>query len=388
MSELLRQARHARGWSSTRLRLELRQAAGRRGLHTASDSSLRILISRWENDRSRPDAMYRMLLQEVFDLPADALGLETADDESGPPDLSPLVAHASRRVETPPAVVTYFANQLREHTWLDNIAGPTYPLATAAGQLAQLEQLAERGSAEIALLVARYAEFVGWLLQDSGDPKRALEVTTRSVDYAQLAGDAELATYCAMRRSNILSGLGQHHVAAAGARIALSTATERFPALVPVCLRQHALAASGLHDESTTRTAIDEALALSSPCCDDKTDLSPYCTTSYLRMEEATCLLALNRPAEAERACADALVAWPKALVRDRTLCQARHAVALLEIREIDQACHTALEAVHGVRSAPSGRTIQLLRTTVTRLRPYSRNAHVKALTSALAEVA
>lgn len=386
MSELLRQARHARGWSSTRLRLELRQAARRRNLHVASDSSLRVMLSRWENGRSDPDAMYRMLLQEIFDLPADALGLDIGDGDATSLDLQPLVAHASRRLDTPPAVLAYFSDQLREHARLDNIAGPSYLIAAATSQLGQLEELAERGAPEVARLAARYAEFVGWLLQDSGDPRRALDATTRAVEYAQLAGDSELATYSIMRRSNILSGLGKHQLAAAAARIALADASTGFPSLIPVCLRQHALAGSGLRDETSCRDSIERALSVANDARSD--ELSPYCTASYLEMEAALCLLTLRRPIEAERACARALADWPQALIRDRNLCQARHAVALLEVREIDHACHTAMEAVEGVRSAPSGRTIHLLRTVVTRLQPYSRNTDVKALTSALAEVA
>lgn len=386
MSELLRQARDARGWSSARLRLQLRQAARSRELSIASDGSLRVMLSRWENGRACPDAMYRMLLEEVFDLPAAALGVESAEDDAAPADLLPLVSQAARRVEAPPAVLNYFGAQLREHTQLDNIAGPNYLIATATGQLAHLEQMSERGAPDAARLAARFAEFVGWLLQDSGDPKRALEITGRSIDYATLAGDVELATYSAMRRSNILSGLGQHQLAAATARSALATATAQFPSLVPVCLRQQALAAAGLQDEASSRATIDRALSLCAP--GTSTELSPYCTTSYLQMEAAHCLLTLRRPADAERACSTALAQWPEALGRDRTLCQARHAVALLGVREIDHACHTALAAVEGVRAAPSGRTIQLLRSVVTQLRPYSRNSDVKTLTAALAEVA
>lgn len=75
-------------------------------------------------------------------------------------------------------------------------------------------------------------------------------------------------------------------------------------------------------------------------------------------------------------------------MVRDRTLCLARRAVAVLELREIDQACSTALEALEGVRLAPSGRAIHLLRAVMIRLKPYGRNAQVKELTTALSEVA
>lgn len=384
MSTLLRQARDARGWSSARLRHQLRATAKRRGFQLATDTSLRVLISRWENGHARPDAMHRMLLEEAFDLPADALGIASAVAELEPVDLHPLVVQACRRTETPPAVLEYFCEQLREHSRLDNLAGPSYVLATARSQLHQLEQLAETGSGEVARLVARYAEFVGWLLQDSGDPQCALESTNRAIDYAGLAGDPELATYCTMRKSNILTDLGQHQLAASTARFALSSATDLSPTLAPVCLRQLALAAASLADEAGCRHAIEQALSVN----DAHTILSPYCTTAYLWMEASLCLLTLGQPAAADQACAAALAEWPQSLVRDRTLCLARRAVAVLELREVDQACVTALEALEGVRLAPSGRAIHMLRSVTTRLQPYGRNAQVKELTAALSEVA
>jgi hypothetical protein len=44
--------------------------------------------------------------------------------------------------------------------------------------------------------------------------------------------------------------------------------------------------------------------------------------------------------------------------------------------------------ALDGVRSAPSGRTLHMLRVIATRLRPLGRNTNVRELTEALAEVA
>jgi hypothetical protein len=74
--------------------------------------------------------------------------------------------------------------------------------------------------------------------------------------------------------------------------------------------------------------------------------------------------------------------------LRDRTLCLARRGVALVEMHEVDEACRTAILALEGVRSAPSGRALQMLRVIATRLRPLGRNTSVRELTEALAEVA
>jgi hypothetical protein len=109
-------------------------------------------------------------LQEVFGLPADALGFDDLDNDAiSPPPFRGLVQHGDRRVELSDSLLRYFADQLAGHARADNAAGPGFVLAAADLQLRQLEELAEHGSPEIGVLAARYAEFTGWLLQDSGD---------------------------------------------------------------------------------------------------------------------------------------------------------------------------------------------------------------------------
>src|SRR5690242_16524179 len=76
---LIKQARQTRGWTSGKLNAELRRAAQMTGVTTASQESLRVMISAWENGRQVPDATYRQLLQQVFDLPAAALGFVSDD---------------------------------------------------------------------------------------------------------------------------------------------------------------------------------------------------------------------------------------------------------------------------------------------------------------------
>jgi hypothetical protein len=136
------------------------------------------------------------------------------------------------------------------------------------------------------------------------------------------------------------------------------------------------------------RAALDEAVDLASTNVDETDAVSPYCTTSYLHMEAALGWLVLGNPAAAEQACAQALAVWPTGLDRDRTLCLTRHGAALTQLRRVDEACHAAMLAVDGVRSAPSGRALHMLRVIVGRLRPFNRNAAVRDLIEAVAEVA
>jgi transcriptional regulator with XRE-family HTH domain len=334
MSRLLRDARHSRGWSSADLRRQLAHAARRLRVDVASDASLRVLISRWENGRAQPDPVNRLLLQEVFGLDAAALGI--AQDDDGPrTDVTALVAHISHRAGPSEAVLEYFDRQLGEHLRFDNLAGPTFVLATAQAQLGQVEQLAAGGATELARLASRFAEFTGWLQQDVGNDAEALRLTCRAVDFAEMAGDGELSTYNRMRKANVLTTATDLQLAASTAHRALTDASDRFPHLVPVCLRQTALTSARMRDERGARAAIERAVDLTSATINTSDAHSSYCTRSYVQMEAALCLLVLRQPAAAEEVCRDALATWPDGLVRDRTLCLARRGVALVDLREV-----------------------------------------------------
>jgi tetratricopeptide (TPR) repeat protein len=370
------------------LRRELARAASRLDVPLAGDASLRVLISRWENGHAVPDPVNRLLLQDVFGLDAEALGLVEDNPVMRHTDTTAVVAHITRRADPSAAVVEYFEQQLVAHARLDNLVGPNYVLDTALGQLQQVEHLAAGGAPKLSELGSRYAEFTGWLHQDLGNNAEALRLTNRAVDLAEVAGDCARATYNRMRKANVLMAAGDLHPAAATAQRSVAEASERFPHLLPVCLRQEALTSARLGDEHAARAAIERAVGLTQATVDASDSDSPYCTTSYVQMEAALCLLHLRQPAAAEEACTQALADWPDELVRDRVLCLARRGVALVELREVDEACRTAILALDGVRSAPSGRALHMLRVIATRLRPLGRNTSVRELTEALAEVA
>jgi transcriptional regulator with XRE-family HTH domain len=218
LSALLRNARLSRGWSSAQLRQELTRAAVRLELPVAGDASLRVLISRWENGHAMPDPVKRLLLQDAFGLDAESLGLVDDAAAEQQTDVTAVVAHIARRADPSTAAITYFNDQLAAHARFDNLAGPNFVLATAIGQLHQVEKLATSGAAELTQLACRYAEFTGWLQQDLGNNVEALRLTSRAVDLAEMAGDGARATYNRMRKANVLMATGDLHLAAATAQ--------------------------------------------------------------------------------------------------------------------------------------------------------------------------
>jgi tetratricopeptide (TPR) repeat protein len=105
-------------------------------------------------------------------------------------------------------------------------------------------------------------------------------------------------------------------------------------------------------------------------------------------MEAALCLLALGNPRAATEACDRALKHWPAELVRDESLCLARLAVARCQLRQLEEACATAQQAVERVKTAPSARAIHMLRLAASKLQPFKGTRGVTELTQAVAEVA
>jgi tetratricopeptide (TPR) repeat protein len=384
----IRQARDARGWTSARLNHELRLAATRAGVKTANATSLRVMISQWENGRQTPDRTYQMLLQMAFDLPAEAMGfIDEAPDDTLAGGMGSLIRRNVRQLDVTESVLGYFRQQHAQHTLLDNIAGPGLVVDIASTQADQLRAMAEHGPVEAMLLAARFQEMAGWMHQDSGSLNEALRRTDASIDLAERARDADLAAYNTMRKSNVLTEQGDAQRAVVTARRAVRLATRHAPQQEAICLRQVALAEAQLRQERQARVAIDRALELTSstPAVHD---FSAYCTTPYVQMEGALCLLTLGQPAAAVQACTQALASWPPDRARDEALCLSRLAVAQLELRQIDAACDAALQAIERVQAAPSARTLHMLRVVARRVTPLNEARRVRELREALAAVA
>lgn len=388
MVNLIKQARQTRGWTSTKLNSEIRRTAHKLGVTTASSESLRVMISGWENGRGVPDTTYRMLLTHVFDLPAAALGLPGDEVARADESLAPLVHRGVERLEITDSILGYFRRQFAEHVQLDNEAGPGLVMGVVNVQVEQVRRLAERGPTEVVELASHFTEYAGWVHQDSGDLAHALRLTDEAVDLADLAGDAGLTAYTLMRKSNILTALGQDQRAAATARRAAALASRDAPDQHAVCLRQVALSAAAQGDEVVARDAVERALALLAEPSEKPNELSPYCTPSYVEMEHALCLLALDQPAAAVHACTRALETWPAGLVRDEGLCLVRLAVAQLRSGEVDEACVAAVQAVERVQLAPSARTLEQLRAVSRSVQPYREARSVRWFRQALAQVA
>jgi transcriptional regulator with XRE-family HTH domain len=118
----------------------------------------------------------------------------------------PVTVGTRSPVATGPGSLLEVSRSLfEEFRRLGQSAGPAVLLPALVSQtnlLCERSAHADVGTRQAMLLLAsRYAEYVGWLVQESGDERGALAWTQRAVDLARGGGDLDLAAYGLVRRA-------------------------------------------------------------------------------------------------------------------------------------------------------------------------------------------
>jgi transcriptional regulator with XRE-family HTH domain len=204
-------------------------------------------------------------------------------------------------------------------------------------------------------LGSRYAEYVGWLVQETGDERAALWWTQRAVDLAAAGGDQALAGYALVRRALVTLYRDDAEQTVALARRAQSDVLpSRIRGLAAQREAQgHALAG----DVGACLRALDRARSLLARPNDG--DDGPVIGSMHIHdsvgMVTGWCLVDLGRPREASEELDRQLTQVGPVAVRTRVRYGVRHALAYASAGEIDHACaliEPLLDGVAAVRSA------------------------------------
>ncbi|MFG3113534.1 helix-turn-helix domain-containing protein [Streptomyces sp. NPDC048197] len=213
-------------------------------------------------------------------------------------------------------------------------------------------------------LGSRYAEYVGWLVQETGDERAALWWTQRAVDLAAAGGDQALAGYALVRRALVTLYRDDAEQTVALARRAQSgTLPPRIRGLAAQREAQgHALAG----DLRACLRALERARTLLARQ-DDGAD-EPVIGTMHLpdpvSMVTGWCLVDLGRPREASEELDRQLALVGQDAVRTQVRYGVRRALAHASAGEIDHACALTtplLDGVEAVRSATVATDLQRL---------------------------
>ncbi|MGW3019791.1 helix-turn-helix domain-containing protein [Streptomyces longwoodensis] len=234
-------------------------------------------------------------------------------------------------------------------------------------------------------LGSRYAEYVGWLVQETGDEGAALWWTQRAVDLAAAGGDQALASYALVRRALVTLYRDDAEQTVALARRAQSGALP--PRIRGLAAQREAQGHALAGDHRSCLRALDRARALLARQ-DDGTD-EPVLGTMHLPdpvgMVTGWCLVDLGRPREAGEELDRQLSRVGEDAVRTRVRYGIRHALAYASAGEIDHACGLVAPLLDGVEAVGSATVTTDLRRLARTLARHADHASVRLLEPRLA---
>jgi hypothetical protein len=307
-------------------------------------------LSRIESGRNRVDALDKLIhYARSLKMPADLLWFELPEEKEETPKRSggvfalpdgPVVAATSLRTES--ALADSLLGTLDLYSEMDNLAGPQSLVNIAPAQLRFVESLLAdthgKDREQLLYVGARYAEFAGWVYQDTGALNSAMQMSSVALDYAQEVGDETLISYILMRRSNIATDAKRPELALKLADTALDKATRLPPSYRAVALRQRAHASAQLDQPDDCARTLELAFKFAGGSADSEKDLAQYCTPEYVEMEAAHCWIELGQADKAIETLQHSLAAWKPEFRRDLGLCLARLAVAHASSDQIENA--------------------------------------------------
>ncbi|CAM5479904.1 HTH cro/C1-type domain-containing protein OS=Streptomyces fumanus OX=67302 GN=GCM10018772_48110 PE=4 SV=1 [Streptomyces fumanus] len=272
-------------------------------------------------------------------------------------------------------------DQLRR---LGQSSGPASVLPPLVAQTHALEQLAalsgRRTGRQLLLLASRYAEYAGWMAQESGDDATAIWWTDRAVGLADAGADAGLASYAQVRRSLISLYRGE---AAEAVGLAAHALGSDAPARVRGLAAQHLAqgrAVQGDYDACMRNLDLARKLLEQDAADPVQPVLGASHVPDVVSMFTGWCLYDLGHPKQAAALLDEETARIPAHASRTRARYGVRRALAHAAAGDIDRACHLTSEILPSVRLVRSATVSSDLDRLCQTLRRHSRNTAVRDL--------
>ncbi|WP_017582050.1 helix-turn-helix domain-containing protein [Nocardiopsis valliformis] len=273
------------------------------------------------------------------------------------------------RTDTEPALAS-FRTQLGELRTMGQHMAPTmvFPIAiaqtNALRQLARSAPPAQRGAA--LRLAARFAEYTGWMAQESGSEQRALWWTDTAVSLAEAGGDREMGEYALVRRA--LVTMYAHD---SPQTIALAQRAQRGPETSTrvrgLAAKREAQGHALAGDLLSCERALERARALlasggatpGSGRGHGPEVLGSRHVSDPVGVTRGWCLVDLGRTEEAAQLLDQECALLPADAVRARTRFGVRRAIAHALSGEVDHSCAITTELLTGASEVDSA-TVRL----------------------------
>ncbi len=247
----------------------------------------------------------------------------------------------------------------------DNLLGPAHIIPAIQGYIRLIQRLrmGREGADRRALLrlQAEFAEFAGWLYQDSGDFPHAQYWLDRALEWAHAVEDREMAVYVMARKSQLAGDMHDHVSAVdlADAAAAMAVPGSRLQATART-YEAHGHALGGA--KAACLQALDEARGLADKLKDGQgSSWASWLDGAYVDVQRARCLSILGNHEHAVAVFKQAIHDLPPRYRRDRGVYLAREARAHAGAHDLEQAAAAGLQALAIAEETGSGRIIHEL---------------------------
>ena len=280
-------------------------------------------------------------------------------------DVRPLLSNLSKASAVP--VLSALRGIHRGYVEADRLMGSLCVAGPIQLQMPVIERACEvsRGADRVEMLrfACQFAEFGGWIFQDSADLACAMQWTNRALDYALELGDERVIAYTLMRKAMIATEGGSPAQGLGIADAALKGKEALTPRLRAVILRQRSYSNAVLGEVIATARDSDEAVteAVAGENQGEE-DRAPYCTPTYTAMEAGASWVLLGHPKTAIPILEKSRSEWADHTeVRDYALCVSRLALAYAAAGDVERACAAADEVVALAQGLGSRRVVSQL---------------------------
>ena len=260
------------------------------------------------------------------------------------------------------APIEHLRNVRRAFVESDNLLGPRHIIPAVQGYIRLIQRLrsGRQGTDRRALLhlQAEFAEFAGWLHQDSGDFRRAQYWLDRSLEWAHAVEDREMAVYVMARKSQLA---GDMHDPVSAVDLADAAATMAVPgSRLQATARTYEAHGHALGGGSTASLrALDEARGLIGELeHGQESTWATWLDGAYIDVQRARCLSILGKHERAAAVFQQAIRDLPPSYRRDRGVYLAREALAHSGANDPERAAAAGLQSLAIAEETGSGRII------------------------------
>ncbi len=255
-----------------------------------------------------------------------------------------LSAHGMSATAREPMALDAFRSLFDQLRRLGQTASPGVVLPSVIAQTHVLRGLAAQAPSglreELLVLGARYAEYAGWMAQESGNDQAALWWTARAVEMAAAGEDHDLAVYALVRRALVTlyrDDAAQTIELARQAQVQRGTPNRIRGLAAQREAQGHALAG----DYDACMRSLDQARELLGLSTDTPTatTLGSVNVTDPVSMTTGWCLYELGRPKEASEILDGEVARIRPQALRSRARYGVRQALAHAAAGEVEHAC-------------------------------------------------